>query len=139
MACRQASLAARWLLVELMLRYNGQNNGDISMSSREAAHLLNVSKDTANRAFAELRELGFIRMNEQGVFRRHDRKATTWILTEYSYNEQAATKDFMKPRLASNSNDGITTGTDGITTGTVSIYDRHEKPLTVSPQGPKPP
>ncbi len=138
-AYRQASCPARCLLVELMLRYSGRNNGDISMSSREAAGLLNVSRMTAYRAFNELQELGFIRMNQQGIFRRHDRKATTWILTEYGHNGLTATKDFLKPRLASNSNDGPMRGTIGPRCGTVSIYDRAEKPLTVSPEGPKPP
>ncbi len=109
------------------------------MSSREAAGLLDVGKTTAYLAFVELQELGFIRIAQRGAFTIKNRRASTWILTEFDYNGCAATKDFMKPHLASNSNNGSTHGTNSTRGGTVGVYDRAESPLTVPLAEPKPP
>ena len=67
-AYRHAPLAARCLLVEIMGRHNSWNNGEISMSVREAATLLNTSIGRASKAFVELQDLGFIRVNRRGAF-----------------------------------------------------------------------
>ena len=40
------------------------NNGKISLSARQAAELLGVSKDTANRAFHDLQAKGFLVVTE---------------------------------------------------------------------------
>ena len=79
-AYRSLSCYARCLLVELYRRYNGGNNGEISMSVREAAELLGCNKDTALKAFRELEERGFIKSNVKGAFTLKERHATTWIL-----------------------------------------------------------
>jgi Fic family protein len=52
---------ARALYVELTRRYRGpnSNNGKIPYSVREAAIALNVSRNTAARAFQHLTERGF--------------------------------------------------------------------------------
>jgi hypothetical protein len=57
-AWRSLSPACRALYVELAQRYNGSNNGEISMSVREAAELVNIAKDTAGKSFHELERRG---------------------------------------------------------------------------------
>jgi hypothetical protein len=95
-AYRSLSCYARCLLTELGRRYNGDNNGDIPLSIREAAELLNCHKDTAAKAFRDLEDRGFIRVRVRGAFNVKQRIATTWILTEYRYDDQPPTKQFMK-------------------------------------------
>lgn len=95
-AWRSLSPAARSLYVELAQRYNGLNNGDISMAVREAARLIHVAKDTASKTFRELMEKGFIRANVPGDFNWKIRHATTWFLTQHPVGDIAATKDFMR-------------------------------------------
>lgn len=95
-AYRSLSCHARCLLVELGRRYTGENNGNIPMSVREAARLLGAGKNTAQKAFSELEDRGFIRPNVKGAFTFKARHATTWILTEYKHGDERATKDFMK-------------------------------------------
>ena len=41
------------LMIYVRKRYNGSNNGEITFSVREAAELMQCSKDTASRAFQE--------------------------------------------------------------------------------------
>ncbi len=95
-AYRSLGCYARCLLVELGARYNGDNNGHIPMSVREAAGLLGCSQPTACKAFLELEGKGFIRAHEKGAFHVKVRHSTTWILTEHPYAGQPATKDFMR-------------------------------------------
>ena len=64
-AWRSLSLAARCVWFELMRRWkgpHGSNNGDLYLSSREAADFLNIGKGSAQRAFHELQDRGFIRI-----------------------------------------------------------------------------
>lgn len=96
LAYRSLSCHARCLLVELYRRHNGENNGEISMSNREAAALLGINKDTAWKTFKQLVDRGFIREHQRGSFSCKLRHATTWILTEFHYAEQLPTKDFMR-------------------------------------------
>lgn len=79
-----------------MLRHNGKNNGEISMSVREAAERLNCSPRPAMNAFNELTEKGFIRPNQKGAFVWKQRHATTWIILEFPYGILLAKKDFMR-------------------------------------------
>lgn len=98
MAWLSLSAAARALYVELLRRYNGHNNGQISLSVREAARLLHIAKDTASKAFKELEEKGFVKRNVCGSFNWKRRHATTWILTEYEFDDEPATKEFARWR-----------------------------------------
>ena len=59
-AYQSLALGPRALLIEVWLRHNGQNNGDISFSVREAARRLKCSKDTASKWFRELEDKGFL-------------------------------------------------------------------------------
>lgn len=89
---------ARALYVELAQRYNGFNNGEISMSVREAAGALHIAKDTATKTFHELEEKGFIKRHVCGSFNWKQRHATTWILTEFELGEAPPTKEFARWR-----------------------------------------
>ena len=67
-AWRALSPGASRLLIEVWARHNGQNNGHISYSVREAAELLGVSKDTASKWFHELEAKGFLKARQRGAF-----------------------------------------------------------------------
>lgn len=90
--------APRALYIELARRYNSLNNGEISMSVREAARLLHIAKDTATKAFKELEAKGFIKRNVCGSFNWKLKQATTWILTNYNLGDELATKEFARWR-----------------------------------------
>lgn len=110
-AWRSLSPQARCIYLEIAQRYYGSNNGEISLSVREAARLVHIAKDTATKAFHELEEKGFIRRNVCGSFNWKLRHATTWILTEHAFNDQPATKDFARWTLEK-SEPGPNPGTD---------------------------
>jgi len=97
-AWRSLKATDRDLLIWLQRRYNGQNNGEISMSQREAAELLHVKTATAAAAFERLVERGFIRMARDSSFTMKARLARTWILTMFEHRGQLPTKDFMRWR-----------------------------------------
>lgn len=114
--------APRALYLELAQRYNGSNNGEISMSVRESARLLHVAKDTATKAFRELEYKGFIKCNQCGSFNWKAGKATTWILTEHALPGEFATKEFASWR-PENLESGPNSETRCPRTGTLSrIY-----------------
>lgn len=79
-----ASTNAKCLLIMLIRKFNGHNNGDISCGVREAASWLHSSKDTASRAFAELEGLGLIERTRRGHFKikagEMKNVATSWRL-----------------------------------------------------------
>lgn len=95
-AWRSLPPASRAVYLEIAQRFYGSNNGEISLSVREAARLVHIAKDTATKAFHELEEKGFIRRNVCGSFNWKLKHATTWILTEHAFNDQPATKDFAR-------------------------------------------
>lgn len=110
--------APRAVYVELAQRYNGQNNGEISMSVREVAALVHIAKDTATKALHELEEKGFIRRAVCGSFNWKLRHATTWILTAYPVGETSATKEFARWSPNQKSEPGPNSGTDCPGSGT---------------------
>jgi hypothetical protein len=67
------------ILVELMTRDFGNNNGDISLSLDEAARLLSISKSTALSAFRDLVAKGILVKTSPGSFVRGH--AATWRIT----------------------------------------------------------
>ena len=93
---------ARALYIEISRRYRGpnSNNGKIPYSVREAAVGLNVSRNTANRAFHHLTERGFIVPKTPSGFNVKGRTSTEWLLTEFPDDTltgtNIATKDFMR-------------------------------------------
>ena len=69
------------LLTVLRMRFNGINNGSISLSVREAATSINVSKETISKYFIELEDKGFIQLQQKGSFKYKKRHASSWSLT----------------------------------------------------------
>ena len=129
--------AGRALYVELAQRYNGSNNGEISMSVREAAKLLHIAKETATKAFRELEHKGFIKCRKCGSFNYKLRHASTWILTEHAFNDELSSKEFASWR-PENLESGPKPETRCPRIGTVSRSDHAISLLGVLDLGPAP-
>lgn len=78
-AWRSLPGAAVKVWFELHTRYNGGNNGNVRLSMNEAVKALGISKGTAQRAFVELEEKGFIALHTPGNW--YHRKTHEWRLT----------------------------------------------------------
>mgnify|MGYP003651099578 CR=1 FL=1 len=91
-AWRSLSGPAVKVWLEVRSRYNGGNNGKLFLSLDEAAKLLRIGKGTAQRAFVELREKGFLVMTRQGQW--YGRTATLWRITDRSCDGHPATNDW---------------------------------------------
>lgn len=81
-----------WLL--LAARYNGGNNGRISLSVREAASLGRMSRTTAQKAFQTLIDKGFIKRRYIGSFSQKCSYASEYELTHVGFSNQLASKEF---------------------------------------------
>lgn len=88
-AWRSLSGAAAKVFPEIRSRYNGGNNGKLSLSLDEAARLLGIGKATAARAFAELEEKGFLTLTRRG--RWYGRLASEYATTDRPLNGHLAT------------------------------------------------
>lgn len=107
-AWQAATVYERALYLEIKRRYNGRNNGDISLSHREAEALLDCSNTAVEKAFKGLQCKGFVKPQQKGSFGwkinkdgRSQGRATRWRLTELPQDlpirELAGgTKEFMK-------------------------------------------
>lgn len=100
-AYRSLSCAARALLVELVMLHNGENNGSLYLSVRDAAARLGLADHkAAMRAFDELEEMGFIVCTGEGYFhvKSSERsRARCWRLTfEAGPGRKGPTMDFEK-------------------------------------------
>jgi hypothetical protein len=82
-AWKALSAPARAVYIQIGFRYNGCNNGKIALSVRDAASECGLAKDTANRAFKELVDLGFIEETRHGGFSHKTRIASEWRMTAY--------------------------------------------------------
>ncbi len=115
----------RALLIEVWLRHNGQNNGEITYSVREAAERLRCGKDTAAKWFQELEEKRFLIARRRGSFTYKARHATEWEITAEPYRERPASKDFMHWNPANEiQNTVLTRGTDSPTERDRATLDR---------------
>ena len=123
-AYRSLSPAARSLLVELYALYDGENNGSLFLSVREAAERTNTGKNVAQRAFADLQDRGFIRMNRPGSFALKARHATSWAITEFAHAGRLATKDFIHWKAPEIQKSVPVAGPYGISGGTVAHLRR---------------
>lgn len=86
------------ILLELYMLFNGNNNGYLYLSLREAARRCRMGKDKAGDCFRILQERGFIRSRADEPVNYVVREARCWILTEFEFAGREATKDFMKWR-----------------------------------------
>ncbi|WP_426041682.1 hypothetical protein [Brevundimonas sp. TWP2-3-4b1] len=69
------------VLLAVVRRYNGKNNGYIGLAVRDAAEAVNINKDTAGQAFHTLMDLGFIEQAAKGAFSLKIQHASEWRLT----------------------------------------------------------
>ena len=86
---RSLSGPAVKVYLELRTRYNGTNNGALSLSMDEGARLLAVSKSTIKRALGELEEKGFIVKTRPGHW--YGRLATLYAVTDKPVDGHLAT------------------------------------------------
>ncbi len=107
-AYRNLSCYGRALLIEFIYRHNGENNGAVIMSVREAAERLDVALNTASKALAELQDKGFIRLAKAGSFNLKRRHATEWTLTMFSVGDIKPTKIFLNWKPPEKTKHGIT-------------------------------
>ena len=91
---RQLPGAAVKVFLELRHRYNGYNNGKITLSLDECSRLLGMGKGTAQKALKDLADRGLIRRIKRGHFM--GRKAAEWELTTLPRDGLAATQDWKK-------------------------------------------
>jgi DNA-binding transcriptional ArsR family regulator len=75
------SLLARALLIELVDRHDGMNNGMIRLGVREAAYELKCSQGSISNATRELDDAGLVRPTKIGAWR--GRQVTEWRLMFY--------------------------------------------------------
>jgi hypothetical protein len=83
---RSLSAAARAVYIQIGSRYNGENNGTIAFSVRDAASECRLANNTAMRAFKELVTLGFIEETRHGGLKHKTRLASEWRLTAFYCN-----------------------------------------------------
>lgn len=95
-AWRSLSGSAVKVWIEIRCRYNGFNNGELSLSLREAASLLGMSQTTVKRAFDELVMKGFLRKTREGHW--YGRRAAEYAVTDREHQGHLATRDWAKWR-----------------------------------------
>ncbi len=78
-AWRSLSGPAVKLWLELHTRYNGGNNGRLTLSYAEAGEVLGMGKATVQRAYDELVAHGFLALETEGNW--YHRRAHEWRLT----------------------------------------------------------
>ena len=99
MADVKLSCGARAVLVELIIRFNGKNNGEIYLPTREAASRLSIDRGTASRYFKELEAKGFIvAVKPRALGFDGKGRAAEYRLTHLTWRKHAPTRDFEKFR-----------------------------------------
>lgn len=79
LAWRSLSGNAVRLWLEIHTRFNGSNNGRLTLSFAEAADTLGLGKASIQRAYRELEEKGFLALEKRGNW--YSRRAHEWRLT----------------------------------------------------------
>lgn len=129
-AWKSLTLVACSLLIEVWQRHNGENNGRISFSVREAAKRLRISKNTAAKAFGDLEAKSFLKAHQRGAFTFKQRHPTEWILTAECLNDELPSKDFMRWSPEPNKqNTVLLSRTDGPIQKDPDTLSRHQKSL----------
>jgi hypothetical protein len=128
----------RCVLIEVLRRYFGGNNGWIGLSVRDAAKGANVSKDTAARSLHRLQERGFLECVTPGGFSRKTRHATEWRITAHHCDRTRtrASRAFMDWRPPQTPERGPKAGRHGPKRGTLGPNSGSERPWfgTENPQ-----
>jgi hypothetical protein len=94
-AWKALSAPARAVYIQIGSRYDGFNNGKIAFSVRDAAKECGLANNTANRAFKELVDLGFIEETRHGGLSRKTRIASEWRMTAYKCDLTGAFKSVL--------------------------------------------
>jgi DNA-binding transcriptional regulator YiaG len=82
------------LLIFVWRRHNGNNNGRISFSIREAMQIVPCSTDKARRLFAELQDKGFLVCELNSNFDWKAKRAREWRITKEQTKDHVPTRDF---------------------------------------------
>ena len=85
------SPAARLIWIAVLERFNGENNGEISLSVREAGDYAGCTKNTAGRKFNELLDAGLLECTMKTSFTNGKGLASTWALTHLPVGGKVAT------------------------------------------------
>ena len=93
-AMRYCDAASRVIFLEILRRFNGYNNGRISLSVREAAEKTRVSIATANKKIHNLVKLGFIIITKNSGFNMKGRTAREFEITFHPANNRPAKNTF---------------------------------------------
>ena len=82
--------------IDLAMRYNGTNNGDISYSVREGKTRLGINPNTVGKYLKALERYGLIITTQKGSFDFKKRHASTYELTMWDViGKHKAKKSFM--------------------------------------------
>lgn len=124
-AYTRLSLIARAILTEITARFDGHNNGSITISYAELAARLNRRNQAPiGPAIAELMEHGLLDLSAESVWR--ERKAREYRLTFANTSDSigrtvAATNDYLGWRAKNDATDGVAekgkSATDGVARG----------------------
>ncbi|MBP2159573.1 MULTISPECIES: winged helix-turn-helix domain-containing protein [Asticcacaulis] len=80
----------RAVLMQIMRRYNGENNGYLGASIDNLASECNIRPNTASEAVKRLIAAGFVEKAQEAAFSRKDRKATQYRLTCFKCDRTGA-------------------------------------------------
>ena len=118
-AMRDCDAVSRVVFLEILRRFNGFNNGRISLSVREAAEKAKVSIATANKKIHNLVKLGFVIITRNSGFNMKCRTAREFEITFHPANNRPAKNTFK----SYNKINSITISTMSLVRDTVSkIY-----------------
>lgn len=93
------------VLIRIMYRYNGENNGLLALSARDAAKEARMNKDTACAVLHRLVDKGFIKCTTPSSFGTNSRKAPEWELTCFpSGKNKPASREYQHWRAANKKN-----------------------------------
>ena len=91
-AVRSLSGGALKVFIELRCRFNGYNNGKLTLSMDEAARLLHMSKATACRALEQLMDRGLVKRTKVGEW--CGRRASEYAVTDRSVDGVQPTNEW---------------------------------------------
>lgn len=134
-AYRDCSVHARAVLVELVSRMRGYNNGKLALSQRELVSSLRCSPRKVVRALAELVEHGFLDVSVEGKWK--ERMARQYRLTFVSTKNAPATNEY-RYWSATEKSGATARVSPGLRTATASIAAARTSgfaPVAIRPSG----
>lgn len=128
------------IVLVLLRRYDGRNNGRLALSARDAASQCRINKDTAVAAFRVLIARGFIERTAEGSFAYKKLHSAEWRLTWLKCDRtgEVPTMAFQRWRPDKNNSVRIE-GHPGPKPGTVAGLIKEiaaKRSLDIGPDGP---